>query len=238
VAASEEEVQVIAHGIPLEGTLAVPEPVTGAVVLAHGTGGDRGSPGNRYVAAAFQRAGIATLLVDLLTGKEEETDRRTAHLRFNTDLLSQRLLGITHWLLADRRTHGLPVGAFGASTGAAAALIAAARDPDRISAVVSRGGRPDLAGIELARVRAPTLLIVGGDDSEVLAVNREALRALHSSSESRLEIVPGAGHMFAEAGALERAAELAATWFERHLGAAEPPPVEPPPAAEPDDTPV
>jgi len=222
----------VAHGIPLEGELAVPEPAIGVVVFAHGSGNGHNSPRNRYVAAALQRAGVATLLVDLLTVKEEETDRRTAHLRFNTDLLSNRLLGIIHWLLADPRTRGLPVGAFGASTGAAAALIAAAREPDRVSAVVSRGGRPDLVGIELARVRAPTLLIVGAEDVEVLALNREALRALHTSSESRLELVAGAGHLFEEPGTIERVAELAAAWFERHLRAAEPPP-----AAEADEAP-
>lgn len=221
----------MARGIPLEGTLSIPETAAGAVVFAHGSGSDRTSPRNRYVAGALQRAGIATLLVDLLTTKEEETDRRTAHLRFNTDLLSNRLLGIVEWLLVDPRTRGLPVGVFGASTGAAAALIAAAREPDRVSAVVSRGGRPDLAGIELARVRAPTLLLVGSEDAEVLALNREALRALHSS-ESRLEIVAGAGHLFEEPGTFERAAELAAAWFERHLRAAEPPP-----AAEPEGSP-
>ncbi len=214
----------MAHGIPLEGTLVVPESATGAVVFAHGSGSSRNSPRNRYVAGALQRAGMTTLLVDLLTAKEEDTDSRTAHLRFNTDLLSNRLIGVIHWLLVDPRTRGVPVGAFGASTGAAAAIMAAAREPDRVSAVVSRGGRPDLAGIELARVRAPTLLIVGGDDVEVLALNRDALRALHLSSESRLEIVAGAGHLFEEAGTLERASELAASWFERHLSAAEPPP--------------
>ena len=235
MAASEQAVQVVAHGIPLEGSLAIPEQATGAVVIAQGSGSS--SPRNRYVAAALQRAGIATLLVDLLTVKEEETDRRTAHLRFNTDLLTHRLVGIVHWLLADPRTRGLPIGAFGASTDAAAALIAAAREPDRVSAVVSRGGRPDLAGIELGKVRAPTLLIVGGEDAEVLPVNREALRALHTSSESRLEIVAGAGHQFEEAGTLERVAELAAAWFERHLGAAEPPPgADPPPDAEPSES--
>jgi dienelactone hydrolase len=222
-----QDVEVLAHGIPLQGHLTVPDSATGAVVFAHGSGSSRHSPRNRFVAGVLQRAGLATLLVDLLTAKEEDTDRRTAHLRFNIDLLSGRLVGIVHWLLVDPRTIGLPVGAFGASTGAAAALIAAAREPERVSAVVSRGGRPDLAGIDLPRVRAPTLLIVGGEDHEVLELNRDALRALHLSSESRVEIVAGAGHMFEEPGTLEQVAHLAAAWFARHLAAAErPPPLE------------
>jgi putative phosphoribosyl transferase len=225
VTAREEAVQVLAHGVPLEGSLAVPEGATGVVVFAHGSGSSRHSERNRHVAGVLQEAGLATLLFDLLTTKEEELDRRTAHLRFNTDLLSHRLVGAVHWLLAEPRTRGLPVGAFGASTGAAPALIAAAREPDRVSAVVLSGGRPDLAGIDVARVRAPTLLIVGGNDIDVLGVNRDALRALQLSSECRLEIVADANQLFEEAGTLDRAAQLAASWFARHLAAAERPPL-------------
>jgi putative phosphoribosyl transferase len=224
VTVAEHNVEVLAHGIPLQGDLAVPDPATGVVVFAHGSGSSRQSPRNRFVASVLQRAGLATLLVDLLTAKEEETDRRTAHLRFNIDLLSNRLVGIVHWLLVEPRTLGLPVGAFGGSTGAAAALIAAVREPERVSAVVSRGGRPDLAGIDLPRVRAPTLFIVGSEDREVIELNRDALRALQLSSESRLELVPGAGHMFEEPGTMEQVAHLAAHWFARHLAAADPPP--------------
>jgi pimeloyl-ACP methyl ester carboxylesterase len=167
------------------------------------------------VARALGRAGLATLLIDLLTAMEEEEERFTRHHRFDIDLLAERLVGATHWLLVDPRTAGLPIGYFGASTGAAAALVAAAREPDRVAAVVSRGGRPDLAGRALAQVRAPTLLIVGGADDAVLALNREALARL--PGEARLEIVPDATHLFEEPGALETVAELAAGWFRQHL---------------------
>ncbi|HKE16861.1 MAG TPA: dienelactone hydrolase family protein [Kofleriaceae bacterium] len=223
--AREEAVLVLAHGVPLAGSLAVPEGAAGVVAFAHGSAGNRLGARNRQVAAALRGAGLATLLFDLMTAKEEELDRSTAHLRFNIDLLSHRLVGAVHWLLVHPRTRGLPVGVLGAGTGAAAAITAAAREPDRVSAVVSRGGRPDLAGIDLARVRAPTLLIAGGADSEVLAGNRDALRALTAASECRLEIVAGAGHLFEEPGALERVAELASSWLARHLAAADRPPL-------------
>jgi putative phosphoribosyl transferase len=224
VTVREEAVEVVAHGVRLEGSLAVPEGAAGVVAFAHGSAGNRLGARNRHVAGALRAAGLATLLFDLLTAKEEELDRDTAHLRFNIDLLSHRLVGAMHWLLVDPRTRGLPVGVLGAGTGAASALTAAAREPDRVSAVVSRGGRPDLAGIDLARVHAPTLLIAGGADPEVLAASREALRALNAASECRLEIVAGAGHLFEEAGALERVAELASSWLARHLAAADRPP--------------
>jgi putative phosphoribosyl transferase len=198
----------------LEGNLAVPDGARGAVLFAHGSGSSRFSPRNRVVAQALQEAGFATLLMDLLTPAEEQAERFTRHLRFDVDLLADRLAGAVQWLSRDPQTRALPVGLFGASTGAAAALVTAAREPDRISAVVSRGGRPDLAGELLREVRAPTLLIVGGADEVVLELNREALAGLRC--EKRLEIVAGATHLFEEPGALESVAALAARWFADH----------------------
>ena len=220
MAVGEQAVHVLARGIPLEGSIVVPRQVSGLVVFAHGGGSTRLSPRNRYVAGVLQSVGLATLLVDLLTAHEQAADQRTGRLRFDIALLAERLIGAIHWSLVDPRLRGLPVGAFGASTGAAAALIAAAREPDRVRAVVSRGGRPELAGEDLASVRAPTLLIAGDADSSVVELNRGVLRELRLSRESSLEIVPRAGHLFAERGALERVAELAASWFARHLDAA------------------
>ena len=216
----EEIVRVQAHGVVLEGSLAVPEEARGVVLFAHGSGSGRRSPRNRYVARELQRAGLATLLVDLLTEGEERLERATRHLRFDIPLLARRLEGATDWLRVGPRTSTLPVGYFGASTGAAAALIAAGRRADHVRAVVSRGGRPDLAVAWLPRVRAPTLLIVGGADEIVLDLNRLAFE--HLEVEKALEVVPGAGHLFEEPGALEQVAALAASWFATHLPAGPP----------------
>jgi dienelactone hydrolase len=204
-------------GPSLAGDLAVPTGARGVVLFAHGSGSSRRSPRNRQVAQRLGRAGLATLLLDLLTPDEEEAERQTGGLRFDIDLLTDRLTIALGRLQADEQTRGLPVGCFGASTGAAAALGLAGREPDAITAVVSRGGRPDLTppGV-LQAVRAPVLLIVGGDDRRVIAMNREAQRALPHGA--MLEIVPGATHLFAEPGTLERVADLAAGWFTRHLG--------------------
>lgn len=186
------------------------------MLFAHGSGSGRHSPRNRFVAQRLREAGLGTFLIDLLTGQEEAEDLRTGLLRFDVGLLAGRVVEATRWLLESPRTRGLDIGYFGASTGAAAALVAAARLPEAVGAVVSRGGRPDLAGGYLERVRAPVLLIVGGRDHTVLELNREAMRRL--SQETRLEVVPGAGHLFEEPGALEEVARLAAGWFTRHLG--------------------
>jgi pimeloyl-ACP methyl ester carboxylesterase len=187
------------------------------VLFAHGSGSSRLSPRNRYVAGVLQQAGCATLLIDLLTPEEEEAERWTRHLRFDIGLLAQRLVDATHWLVREPVTGHLPIGYFGASTGAAAALVAAAREPDRISAVVSRGGRPDLAGEELTKVRAPTLLIVGDKDVPVIGMNRAAQQRLRVETE--LELVAGATHLFEEPGTLEQVAELASQWFMRYFPA-------------------
>jgi dienelactone hydrolase len=210
-------IEIPADGVLLEGDLTVPPDAHGIVVFAHGSGSGRFSPRNRAVANVLVRAGLATLLMDLLTAQEEAVDLRTRHLRFDVGLLGRRVVATIDWLDADP-TVQLPVGCFGASTGAAAALIAAASRPERVGAVVSRGGRPDLAGEALRRVSAPTLLIVGGNDIEVLRLNQQALRML--TAEARLEIVPGATHLFEEPGALERVAVLARDWFLRHLAGA------------------
>jgi putative phosphoribosyl transferase len=196
----------------LQGTLSVPEGATGAVLFAHGAGSSRFSPRNRYVASVLQDAGLATLLFDLLL-EDEAANRANV---FDIELLAERLIAATAWLLESPETGDLRVGYFGASTGAAAALVAAARLPDAVEAIVSRGGRPDLAGDDLTRVRAPTLLIVGGADEPVITMNQEALERLEV--EKDLVIVPGATHLFEEPGALERVAALAADWFTRHLG--------------------
>ncbi len=213
--ATEREVGVPLGRIALQGTLDVPRDSEGIVLFAHGSGSSRHSPRNRYVAGVLREAGLATLLMDLLTIDEEAVDARTAHLRFDIDLLAERLVGATDWLAQNPDTRALRLGYFGASTGAAAALVAAAERPDAVHAVVSRGGRPDLAGAALARVKAPTLLIVGGDDIPVIELNRRALAALRA--EARLEIVPGASHLFEEPGTLERVAALARQWFEARL---------------------
>jgi putative phosphoribosyl transferase len=211
----ERLVRVAAGPVTLEGNLSLPERARGIVLFAHGSGSSRHSPRNRYVARVLNEAKLATLLVDLLTPDEEAVDLRTAHLRFDIGLLAGRLVGVTDWLTQYPDTRELRIGYFGASTGAAAALVAAAQHPDAVGAIVSRGGRPDLAGPALARVRAPTLLIVGGNDFEVVELNRRALAPLRC--EKQLEIVPGATHLFEEPGALEEVARLACEWFERYL---------------------
>ncbi len=212
----EESVRVAAGPVTLDGNLGVPQGARGVVLFAHGSGSGRHSPRNRFVAGQLRDAGLATLLIDLLTEKEEAMDQYTAHLRFDIRLLADRLLGATDWLAADARTAGLSVGYFGASTGGGAALVAAAQRPDRIGAVVSRGGRPDLAGEALSAVRAPTLLIVGGEDKPVIAMNEEALAKL-AAPVKKLVIVPGATHLFEESGKLEEVARLATEWFTRYL---------------------
>ncbi len=207
-----------AGDVGLAGDMTVPAEARGVVVFAHGSGSGRFSPRNRAVAAELVRAGLATLLMDLLTADEEAVDLRTGHLRFDIGLLARRVIAGIDWLASDAVAGPLLVGCFGASTGAAAALVAAAERPDRVGAVVSRGGRPDLAGDALRRVSAPTLLIVGGSDPEVLRLNQHALGAL--AGDARLEVVPGATHLFEEPGALERVAVLARDWFLQHLRAA------------------
>lgn len=211
----ERAVTLDIDGVRLSGDLAHPPGARGLVLFAHGSGSSRLSPRNRYVAGVLQQAGLATLLFDLLTADEERRDAVTAELRFDIPLLGRRLGAATDWVRARPETADLPVGYFGASTGAAAALIAAAERPGAVRAVVSRGGRPDLAGAALPRVAAPTLLIVGGADTPVIALNRRAMAALRA--EVHLEIVPGAGHLFEEPGALEQVARLARDWFQRHL---------------------
>jgi putative phosphoribosyl transferase len=201
----------------LEGDLDLPEGARAVVLFAHGSGSSRHSPRNRYVARVLRDAGLATLLLDLLTGDEEIVDMETGHLRFDIGLLAGRVVGATDWLARAPETAGFPVGYFGASTGAAAALVAAAERPEQVGAVVSRGGRPDLAGDALPRVRAPTLLIVGGFDGPVIGLNRQALERL-GSAEKQLVVIPGASHLFPEPGALESVARLAADWLTRHLG--------------------
>ncbi|MFN7085694.1 MAG: dienelactone hydrolase family protein [Burkholderiales bacterium] len=211
------EVVIEAGGAVLEGTLTLPEKSNGIIVFAHGSGSSRFSSRNRFVAGYLNRGGLATLLFDLLTAEEHRIDEWTRELRFDIDLLSRRLVGTVDWLQSRDEVAELATGLFGASTGAAAALRAAAERPERIAAVVSRGGRPDLTGNDaLARVKAPTLLIVGGEDEVVIGMNRAA--AAHLRCEHSLEIVPGATHLFEEPGALEQVARLARQWFLKHLG--------------------
>jgi dienelactone hydrolase len=212
----EREVQVPVGAVELEGNLRIPDDAQGVVLFAHGSGSGRHSPRNRYVAEALHEANLATLLIDLLTPEEEEEDLRTRHLRFDIRLLADRLAGATDWLLETPDTQNLRVGYFGASTGAGAALVAAAERTEAVGAVVSRGGRPDLAGEALPCVTAPTLLIVGGEDEPVIGMNREAL--VRMRSEKELAVVPGATHLFEEPGKLEEVARLAANWFVQHLG--------------------
>jgi pimeloyl-ACP methyl ester carboxylesterase len=199
----------------LEGSLSVPAAPRGLVLFAHGSGSSRLSPRNQHVAAVLQEHGLATLLFDLLTEREGQLDTFTAKFRFDIDLLARRLALATDWAREQETIASLPIGYFGASTGAAAALVAAAARPDRVGAVVSRGGRPDLAGEALRRIAAPTLLIVGGDDAPVIGLNERAMRQMNGCVE--LEIVPGATHLFEEPGTLDRAAELAAAWFAKYL---------------------
>jgi pimeloyl-ACP methyl ester carboxylesterase len=211
----ERLVQVPAGAVTLEGNLTLPQDCQAVVLFAHGSGSSRHSPRNRYVARLLNEAKLATLLIDLLTLHEEAIDAHTAQLRFDIDLLAKRLVDATDWLTQFPDTKQLRIGYFGASTGAAAALVAAAERPDQVRAIVSRGGRPDLAGAALPRVRAPTLLIVGGNDVQVIQLNQMALAQLRS--EKQLVIIPGATHLFEEPGALEKVARLAREWFQRHL---------------------
>ncbi|HLJ48520.1 MAG TPA: dienelactone hydrolase family protein [Bryobacteraceae bacterium] len=208
-------VHITAGAAELEGDLHIPDEARGIVLFAHGSGSSRHSPRNRFVAEELQRRGLATLLMDLLTREEEQADVKTAQLRFDIRLLAHRLILTTEWLAGQPPVRDLKVGYFGASTGAAAALVAAAERPESIGAVVSRGGRPDLAGYALPHVAAPTLLIVGGDDVPVIGLNRQAFEKLRV--EKRLTIVPGATHLFEEPGTLEEVARLAGEWFEWRL---------------------
>jgi dienelactone hydrolase len=219
----ERTVAIATGDAILAGDLATPANARGIVIFAHGSGSSRHSPRNRFVAGALREAGLATLLMDLLTEAEETEDLRTGTLRFDIGLLARRLAGATDWLIRQPETHALPIGYFGASTGAGAALVAAAERPETIRAVISRGGRPDLAGLMLAQVRAPTLLIVGGEDLPVIQMNRDAMRQMQMQAQTQLEIVPGATHLFEEPGALEQVATLARAWFARHLAGAHPP---------------
>jgi putative phosphoribosyl transferase len=216
----EQLVRIPAGTVTLAGSLTLPEQTQAIVLFAHGSGSSRFSPRNRYVARLLNEAKLATLLVDLLTVHEEVIDARTARLRFDIDLLAERLVDATDWLTEFPDTKHLRIGYFGASTGAAAALAAAAIRPDVVNAVVSRGGRPDLAGAALTRVQAATLLIVGENDGQVIELNRAALAELRC--EKQLVIVPGATHLFEEPGTLDVVAQLARDWFEQHLIAVAP----------------
>ncbi len=210
-------IQILSGGVRLEGILSIPEDPKGIVLFVHGNGNSRHSPRNQYVAQTLQEAGLATLLFDLLTPREEEIDQHTNHLRFDIGLLARRTVGAIEWLDLEPYARELRIGLFGSSTGAAAALIAAAELPEKVDAVVSRGGRPDLAETALRKVRAPTLFIVGGDDEIVLELNKEALDQMQSGSEKKMIVVPGATHLFEEPGAIEYAARLAREWFSEHL---------------------
>jgi putative phosphoribosyl transferase len=213
----EQSVRVPAGPAWLDGNLSLPEQSRAVVLFAHGSSSSRHSSRNRYVARLLNEAKLATLLIDLLTPHEEAIDARSAQLRFDIGLLAERVMDATDWLMQFPDTKQLPIGTFGASTGAAAALAAAAVRPDEIKAVVSRGGRPDLAGAALIHVQAPTLLIVGGNDVQVIQLNREAFARLRC--EKQLAIVPGATHLFEESGALDAVARLAGDWFLSHLNA-------------------
>ena len=211
----ERGVRVTAGPVVLEGNLAAPQGARGVVLFAHGSGSSRHSSRNRYVAGVLQAGGLATLLIDLLTADEEAIDLRTRHLRFDIELLAERLVGAKQWLGLHPDTQALRVGYFGASTGGGAALVAAAASPENVGAVVSRGGRPDLAGSALPRVAAPTLLIVGSHDTPVIPLNEQALAELRC--EKKLVLVPGATHLFEEPGTLEEVAALTREWFLNHL---------------------
>lgn len=212
----EWPVEVWSAGAVLAGSLALPSGARGVVLFAHGSGSSRLSPRNQHVARVLQEGGVGTLLFDLLTLEEEEQDLRTAELRFDIELLTERVVGAIDWVAANQPTAGLALGLFGSSTGSAAALRAASTRPEKVAAVVSRGGRPDLAAEALPLVKAPTLLIVGGRDEQVIRLNRLALAEMVCSRE--LQIVPGATHLFEEPGTLDQVAELAREWFQRYLG--------------------
>lgn len=210
-------VQILSTGVRLEGIVSIPDDPRGFVVFVHGSGSSRHSPRNQYVAQTLQEGGLATLLFDLLTPFEEESDLQTRYLRFDVDLLARRTAGVLEWLDLQPFAYGLRKGLFGSSTGAAAALMAAAELPEMVDAVVSRGGRPDLAGRALPRVEAPTLLIVGGNDDVVVSLNEQALAQMQAGAITRLTLVPGASHLFEETGTLEYAAGLARDWFQAYL---------------------
>jgi len=211
------EVQIPAGRAVLLGNLTIPQNAVTLVLFAHGSGSSRHSPRNQFVARTLHDAGLATLLFDLLTPEEEATDIRTGEHRFNIGLLAERLVHATRWAKQQEQTRDLQVGYFGSSTGGGAALVAAAEIPQDVSAIVSRGGRPDLAGDALPKVQAPTLLIVGGNDDVVIELNEMARDRMRC--DVKLEIVPGATHLFEEPGALEKVAKLASDWFVHHLGA-------------------
>lgn len=208
-------IQIMADNVILEGNLSIPEGASGVVIFAHGSGSSRFSSRNRYVAEVLRRSGLGTLLFDLLTQQEEAVDAVTAHLRFDIGLLARRIVATTDWLQQTPQTRDLKVGYFGASTGGGAALVAASERPALVNAVVSRGGRPDLAGPALSQVKAPTLLIVGGLDDVVITLNQKTMASL--CCEKELKIIPGATHLFEEAGTLEAVARLATDWFARHF---------------------
>ncbi len=212
---TEHTIQISIGKIKLEGELIIPKDAKGIVLFAHGSGSSRFSPRNQFVAKFLREKQLGTLLIDLLTAEEDKIDQITREIRFNIDLLAERLIGITYWFLQEERTKDLSIGYFGSSTGAAAALIAAAKMGDAISAVVSRGGRPDLAAHYLSQVKAPSLLIVGGADTIVIGLNQNAYDLL--SCEKKLEIVARATHLFEEPGALEKVADLASQWFVKYL---------------------
>jgi putative phosphoribosyl transferase len=210
------EVRIPAGGVRLDGNLTIVDGATALVLFVHGSGSSRHSPRNQFVARTLNNAGLGTLLFDLLTPEEEAIDARTAELRFNIKLLAERLVHATNWAKQQHQTRNLRIGYFGSSTGGGAALVAAAEGPQDVGAVVSRGGRPDLAGEALPKVQAPTLLIVGEDDDIVIELNEQARDRMRC--EVKLEIVPGATHLFEEPGALERVAQLASDWFVNHIG--------------------
>jgi putative phosphoribosyl transferase len=217
VKARSRAIQVSAGPMTVEGDLVIPENAHGIVLFAHGSGSSRHSSRNRYVARVLQGSGLGTLLFDLLTAEEEQKDLYTGEFRFDIGLLAERVAGAIDWVHKQSETSHLSIGCFGASTGAAAALVAAASRPELVAAVVSRGGRPDLAGSALAYVRAPTLFLVGGKDFGVIELNQDALQQLGAETKE-LVIVPEATHLFEEPGALEEVARLAAEWFARYLG--------------------
>jgi putative phosphoribosyl transferase len=210
-------VQILSMGVRLEGNVSIPDAPKGLVIFVHGSGSSHYSIRNQYVAQTLQDAGLATLLFDLLTVSEETIDLRTRHLRFDIELLARRTTGVLEWLDLQPFAYELKRGLFGASTGAAAALIAAAELPEKVDAVVSRSGRPDLTEAALANVHAPTLFIVGGDDQAVIDLNEQALAEMQPGIDKKLMIVSGASHLFEEPGTLEQAAQLARDWFLTHL---------------------
>lgn len=212
-----ELVHISVDSATIEGDLNIPEGAEGIVLFAHGAGSSRQSPRNNFVADELREGGLATLLIDLLTSEEKEVDRRTRRIRFDIDRLGERVVGTTEWLLEQPETEKLNIGIFGSSTGAAGALIAAAEKPAAVQAVVSRGGRVDMAESVLDQVKAPTLFIVGGKDFQVLNLNKQALAQLET--EKKLEVVEGAGHLFEEPGALDEVARLTREWFQEHLEA-------------------